>query len=63
MECHQEIKDNNICYTNNALFQKKFDNFIKAYRQNKKSVAVVTDFDYTVTSRYNYEPGESFKSC
>ena len=63
MECHQEIKDNNICYTNNALFQKKLDNFIKAYKQNKKSVAVVTDFDYTITSRYNYETGESFKSC
>lgn len=62
MGSHQEIPNENIYFKNETSFEKKLENFRNAYIKNKKSVAVVTDFDYTITARYNYKDGTSFKS-
>ena len=62
MGCHQELPNENIYYKNETLFNKKLENLSDAYKKNKKSIAVVTDFDYTMTARYNYIDGTSFKS-
>ena len=42
----------NIHYSNESLFnkKKKMKSFIIAFHNNKKSVAVVTDFDFTITA-------------
>lgn len=52
----------NILYANKELFDKKIKNFISAYKTNKKSVAVITDFDYTITTPINYKTGKEYKS-
>ena len=61
---HELNKKNhqNIHYTNKALFNEKLEKFISSYNINKKSVAVVTDFDYTITSRIDYKTGKEYKS-
>ena len=59
----QENKTNqNIQYANKELFDQKLNNFISAYKTNKHSVAVVTDFDYTITTPIDYETGKEYKS-
>ena len=55
-------RNQDIHFTDNASFHKKFKQFIESYRKNKKSVAVVTDFDYTITSRIDYKTGKEYKS-
>lgn len=55
-------KPQNIVYTNKDTFDEKFSKFIESYHQNKKSVAVVTDFDYTITSRLDYKTGKEYRS-
>ena len=52
----------NIHFTDKLLFDKKLKEFITSYYSNKKSVAVVTDFDYTITSRIDYKTGKEYKS-
>ena len=54
----QKKQNQNIFYTNKSLFDKKFQSFITSFLKNKKSVAVVTDFDYTITARYDYKTGK-----
>ena len=58
----KQNRNNNIYYKNRALFNKKLQLFIKAFHNNKKSVAVVTDFDFTITARYDYKTGKEYKS-
>ena len=59
----QDNKTNqNIQYANKELFDKKLNNFISAYKANKHSVAVVTDFDYTITTPIDYKTGKEYKS-
>ena len=52
----------NIIYSDKSLFEQKLSNFIESYHRNKKSVAVVTDFDYTLTSRIDYKTGKLYSS-
>ena len=52
----------NIHFANKLLFDKKLKEFITSYYSNKKSVAVVTDFDFTITSRIDYKTGKEYKS-
>ena len=59
---HEHSQPQSIVYTNKALFDQKISNFIESYRQNKKSVAIVTDFDYTLTSRIDYKTGKLYSS-
>ena len=59
----QDNKTNqNIQYANKELFDQKLNNFILAYKANKHSVAVVTDFDYTITTPIDYKTGKEYKS-
>ena len=58
----QKKQNQNIFYTDKSLFDKKFQSFITSFLKNKKSVAVVTDFDYTITARYDYKTGKEYKS-
>ena len=59
---HEHSKSQNIIYTDKASFDQKFTNFIESYHQNKKSVAIETDFDYTITSRLDYKTGKEYRS-
>ena len=58
------IKDINqtIVLTNNDIFYSKLKNFIISYKKNKKKLALVTDFDFTISKRYNYEKNTSLFS-
>ncbi len=59
----QEKKPNqNIHYANKDLFEKKIKEFALAYSKNKNSVAVITDFDYTITTPIDYKTGCQYKS-
>ena len=59
---HEHNQPQNIIYTNKLSFDQKLSNFIESYYQNKKSVAIVTDFDYTLTSRIDYKTGKLYSS-
>ena len=59
---HEQNKPENIIFTDKDLFIQKLSNFIDSYYQNKKSVAIVTDFDYTLTSRIDYKTGKLYCS-
>jgi HAD superfamily hydrolase (TIGR01544 family) len=59
----KEIKTNeNIHYKNKDIFDKKIKEFFLSFSKNKKSVAVVTDFDYTITTPIDYATGNQYKS-
>ena len=55
-------RNKEIHYANKDLFEKKLKEFALAYSNNKNSVAVVTDFDYTITTPIDYKTGEEYKS-
>lgn len=55
-------QNQNIYFTDKSLFNKKLQSFITSFLNNKKSVVVVTDFDYTITARYDYQTGKEYKS-
>jgi HAD superfamily hydrolase (TIGR01544 family) len=67
-----QVKESNINYNHNhnksihftdkLSFDKKLKGFISSYYNNKKSVAVVTDFDFTITSKIDYKNGKEYKS-
>ena len=59
---HEHNQHQNIIYTDKLSFDQKLSNFIESYYQNKKSVAIVTDFDYTLTSRIDYKTGKLYSS-
>ena len=59
---HEHNQPQNIIYTDKSSFDQKLSNFIESYYQNKKSVAIVTDFDYTLTSRIDYKTGKLYSS-
>ena len=59
---HEHNQPQNIVYTDKLSFDQKLSNFIESYHQNKKSVAIVTDFDYTLTSRIDYKTGKLYSS-
>ena len=51
-----------IFYKDKLNFEEKLQKLITSFSQNKKSVAVITDFDYTMTSLFDYETGKQYKS-
>ena len=51
-----------IYYKDKSHFEQKFQKLISSFSENKKSVAVITDFDYTMTSLFDYETGKQYKS-
>lgn len=55
-------RNKDIHYANKDLFEKKLKEFALAYSNNKNSVAVVTDFDYTITTPIDYKTGKEYKS-
>ena len=59
---NQNNANKNIHYTDKLSFDKKLKEFISSYYNNKKSVAVVTDFDFTITSKIDYKNGKEYKS-
>ena len=58
----EQSQTKSIIYADKSLFDQKISNFIESYYQNKKSVAIVTDFDYTITSRIDYKTGKLYSS-
>ena len=55
-------KNEYIYYKDKSNFEQKLQKLISSFSQNKKSVAVITDFDYTMTSLLDYETGNQYKS-
>ena len=52
----------NIFYRDKLCFEKKLEKLISSFSKNKKSVAVITDFDYTMTCLFDYSTGKQYKS-
>ena len=52
----------NIFYRDKLNFEEKFQKLISSFSKNKKSLAVITDFDYTMTSLFDYTTGKQYKS-
>ena len=59
---HEQNKPENIIFTDKELFKQKLSNFVDSYYKNKRSVAIVTDFDYTLTSRIDYKTVKLYSS-
>ena len=59
---HEQNKPENIIFKDKELFKQKLSNFVDSYYKNKRSVAIVTDFDYTLTSRIDYKTGKLYSS-
>ena len=49
------ILDKNIEIKDLENFSLKIKNFITSYKLNPKNLVIVTDFDFTITKRYNYQ--------
>ena len=62
MSQEEQNSNKNIYYSNKELFEKKLKEFALSYSRNKKSVAVITDFDYTITTPIDYKTGLQYKS-
>jgi len=62
MSQEEQNSNKNIYYSNKELFEKKLKEFALSYSKNKKSVAVITDFDYTITTPIDYKTGLQYKS-
>ena len=43
-------------------FSSKLEDFISSYKLNHKNLVLVTDFDFTITKRYNYQKNNSLFS-
>ena len=62
MSQEEQNSNKNIYFSNKELFEKKLKEFALSYSKNKKSVAVITDFDYTITTPIDYKTGLQYKS-
>ena len=62
MSKEEQNSNKNIYYSNKELFEKKLKEFALSYSKNKKSVVVITDFDYTITTPIDYKTGLQYKS-
>ena len=51
-----------IYYKDKSNFENKLQKLITSFSNNKRSVALITDFDYTMTSLFDYETGKQYKS-
>ena len=54
--------ENNIEISNNQNIENKIKNLISSYKSNPKNILLITDFDFTITKRYNYEKNISLNS-
>ena len=59
------IKDINqsIDIANIDNFSSKLKNFIVSFKKNKNNLALITDFDYTISKQFNYQKNISLFSC
>ena len=62
MSQEEQNSNKNIYKSNKKLFEKKLKEFALSYSKNKKSVAVITDFDYTITTPIDYKTGLQYRS-
>ena len=51
-----------IDVTNIDKLSSKIQNFRTSYKNNKKNIALVTDFDFTISKKYNYQKNLSLGS-
>jgi 2-hydroxy-3-keto-5-methylthiopentenyl-1-phosphate phosphatase len=51
-----------IDVTNIGKLSSKIQNFLTSYKNNKKNIALVTDFDFTISKKYNYQKNLSLGS-
>ena len=51
-----------IFYRNESNFSEKLKRVIKSYSENKHSLIVISDFDYTMTSLFDYDTNIQYKS-
>lgn len=51
-----------IFYRNESNFSEKIKRVIKSYSENKHSLIVISDFDYTMTSLFDYDTNIQYKS-
>ena len=51
-----------IYYKDKSHFEKKLESLISSFSKNKNSLAIITDFDYTMTSLFDYSTGKQYKS-
>jgi 2-hydroxy-3-keto-5-methylthiopentenyl-1-phosphate phosphatase len=51
-----------IDVTNIDKLSSKIQNFLTSYKNNKKNIALVTDFDFTISKKYNYQKNLSLGS-
>ena len=51
-----------IFYKDKSHFEQKLKSLISSSHSNSHSIAVITDFDYTMTLLFDYETGKQYKS-
>ena len=54
--------ENNISIKDIPNFTSKLNNLIISYKSNPKNIIFITDFDYTITKRYNYQKNSTLFS-
>jgi len=54
--------ENNISIKNIPNFTSKLNNLIISYKSNPRNIIFITDFDYTITKRYNYQKNSTLFS-
>lgn len=56
------ISSNVISIKDTKNFSTKLNNIINSYKQNPSNIIFITDFDYTITKRYNYQKNLTLNS-
>ena len=54
--------ENNISIKDIPNFSSKLNNLIISYKSNPRNIIFITDFDYTITKRYNYQKNSTLFS-
>ena len=54
--------ENNISIKDIPNFTSKLNNLIISYKSNPRNIIFITDFDYTITKRYNYQKNSTLFS-
>ena len=54
--------ENNISIKDIPNFSSKLNNLIISYKSNRGNIIFITDFDYTITKRYNYQKNSTLFS-
>ena len=56
------FQENNISIKDIPNFSSKLNNLIISYKSNPGNIIFITDFDYTITKRYNYQKNSTLFS-